>query len=138
MSEEFHLNHVDPDELAGPFMVYNHMEIVRADPQSSVIKVALRPESKNLHGVAHGGLLGAMADCAAGVTARAGGEDYITLSSHYSFLRNTRTGTVYAKADIVRRGRQIAVLHVTAYDENEVLLMDGSIEMIHRENRPSE
>lgn len=129
---------MDPDELAGPFMVYNHMEIVRADPQSSVIKVDLRPESKNLHGVAHGGLLGAMADCAAGVTARAGGEDYITLSSHYSFLRNTRTGTVYAKADIVRRGRQIAVLHVTAYDENEVLLMDGSIEMIHRENRPSE
>ena len=136
MSDAFHLNYVSPEQQVSPFMEHNRMQICSMGTDSSVLRVELTDASRNLHGVAHGGLLTAMADCAAGVTARAGGEDYITLSSHYSFLRNVRSGAVYARADMVKRGRQIAVLRVSVTDEGGTLLLDGTVEMIHRENRP--
>lgn len=115
------------------FMGYNHIEICSASPESSVVKVELRPESMNLHGAVHGGLLYAMCDCVAGITARSvGGMDYVTQSGHINFLRNVKTGTVYAQADTVKRGRRVIVMHITVYNEEHKLLADGSIDMIQK------
>ena len=54
----------DADAYAAnnPFMAYNHIEITRIDKDESgdyraEVRVVLRPESMNLHGAVHGGLL---------------------------------------------------------------------------------
>ena len=112
------------------FMAYNRIEIVSADENCAVVRVELRPESMNLHGAVHGGLLYGMADCVAGVVARANGEDYVTQSAHINFLRNVTQGTVYARADVVRRGRRIVVTHVSVTDGGGRLLADCAVDLI--------
>lgn len=115
------------------FMGYNHIEICSVSPESSVVRVVLQPESKNLHGAMHGGLIYAMCDCVAGITARSiGGVDYVTQSGHINFLRNVKSGTVYAQADTIKRGRRVIVMHITVYNEEHKLMADGSIDMIQK------
>ena len=132
MQDPFQLRDFSAYERNNPFMAYNHIEICSASASSSLVKVELAQESKNLHGAVHGGLLYAMADCVAGVTARASGEDYVTQSAHINFLRNVKEGTVYAQADTIKRGRRVIVLHITVFDGNHVLLADGAIDMLRR------
>lgn len=119
-------------ERNNPFMAYNHIEICSAAPECSVVKVQLKPESTNLYGKVHGGLLYAMADCVAGVAARADGEDFVTQSAHINFLRNTGSGTVYAKATQVSRGRTMAVFQIEITDENGKLLSAGTVDMFRK------
>lgn len=119
-------------EKNNPFMAYNHIEICSADPEVSVVKVQLRPESTNLYGKVHGGLLYAMADCVAGVAARANGEDFVTQSAHINFLRNTDCGTVYAKATQISRGRTLAVFQIEITDKTGKLLSAGTVDMFRK------
>lgn len=119
-----------PDyEQANPFMAYNHIQICQLSPEKSVVKVDLVPESKNMDGHVHGGLLYSMADCAAGITARSNGKNYVTQSAHINFLKNVNSGTIYATAEVVKRGSHIAVFHVSITDEKNSLLADGTVDM---------
>jgi len=116
-------------------MAYNHIEITRIEPDEqgdyrAEVRVVLRHESMNLHGAVHGGLLYGLADCVAGIAARCDGNDYVTQSAHVNFLRNTRQGTVYALADVVRRGRRMVVLHVAIRDAEGRLLADCAVDMM--------
>lgn len=130
MTNAFQLNDFTAYQHNNPFMEYNHIEICSVSEESSVVKVALVPESLNLHGTVHGGLIYSMTDCVAGITARAGGDDYVTQNAHINFLSNIKEGTVYAQADTVKRGHKVIVLHITVYDEKHTLLADGSIDML--------
>ena len=120
---------MDFEEYIGPFARHNHMEIVSMSPEQCIVKVELRPESKNLFGFAHGGLMGGMADCAAGIAARADGDDFITINCSYCYLRNVTSGTIYAQADTVKRGGHLIVFRVSVYDDAHEVLMEGLTEM---------
>ena len=130
----------DADAYAAnnPFMAYNHIEITRIDKDESgdyraEVRVVLRPESMNLHGAVHGGLLYGLTDCVAGIAARCDGNDYVTQSAHVNFLRNTKQGTVYALARVVRRGRHMVVLHVAVREAEDRLLADCAVDMMRME-----
>lgn len=112
-----------------PFMAYNHIELIEAGTERSTVRLMLRPESRNLHGTVHGGLLYALCDCVAGVTARADGTDYVTQSGHISFLGNVDAGTVYATGTTLRRGRRALFVHVEVRSETGTLLADGTVEL---------
>ena len=129
---------VDAYAANNPFMAYNHIRITSIAPDGNgdyraEVAVTLQPESMNLHGAVHGGLLYGLADCVAGIAARCDGNDYVTQSAHVNFLRNTKQGTVYALAEIVRRGRHMVVLHVTVRDAQERLLADCAVDMMRME-----
>ena len=129
---------VDAYAANNPFMAYNHIRITSIAPDGrgdyrAEVAVTLQPESMNLHGAVHGGLLYGLADCVAGIAARCDGNDYVTQSAHVNFLRNTKQGTVYALAEIVRRGRHMVVLHVTVRDAQERLLADCAVDMMRME-----
>lgn len=81
-----------------PFMAHNHIEITRIDREEdgdycAEVRVVLRPESMNLHGAVHGGLLYGLADCVAGIAARCDGNDYVTQSAHVNFLAQHEAGS---------------------------------------------
>ena len=129
---------VDAYAANNPFMAYNHIRITSIAPDGrgdcrAEGAVTLQPESMNLHGAVHGGLLYGLADCVAGIAARCDGNDYVTQSAHVNFLRNTKQGTVYALAEIVRRGRHMVVIHVTVRDAQERLLADCAVDMMRME-----
>ena len=117
-----------------PFMAHNHIEITRIDREEdgdycAEVRVVLRPESMNLHGAVHGGLLYGLADCVAGIVSRTDGADYVTQSAHMNFLHNVQSGTLYAATETVRRGHKLAIFHVTVTDEKGDLLIDGVVDM---------
>lgn len=129
---------VDAYAANNPFMAYNHIQITEIGKDangdySAEVCVELRPESMNLHHAVHGGLLYGLADCVAGIAARCDGSDYVTQSAHINFLRNTSHGTVYARAEVIRRGRHVIVLHVTVRDGEDRLLADCAVDMMRME-----
>ena len=89
-------------EKGNPFMSYNHIQICKVDPDCCVVKVNLVAESMNLHGHVHGGLLYAMADCVA---------------------------AIFAKAEIIKRGKHMAYFHISITDQDDHLLCDGMVDM---------
>ena len=114
---------VDAYAANNPFMAYNHIQITAIGEDANgdhyaEVSVELRPESMNLHGAVHGGLLYGLADCVAGIVARCDGSNH---------------GTVFARAEVIRRGRRMAVVHVTVRDGEDNLLADCAVDMMRME-----
>ena len=87
-------------------------------------KVTLRMPVKALHkqvyGVVHGGVLAALADTAGGLAtymACPRGTRVATVEMKINFLEAVEAGTVFAEAEVVRRGRHIAVLDCDVRDD---------------------
>ena len=87
-------------------------------------KVTLRMPVKALHkqvyGVVHGGVLAALADTAGGLAtymACPRGTRVATVEMKINFLEAVEAGTVFAEAEVVRRGRHIAVVDCDVRDE---------------------
>jgi acyl-CoA thioesterase len=120
-------------QKSNPFMDYNHIEIVSVSPQCSQVKMEVSPNSLNLNGSVHGGLLYTLADCVAGVTARADGRGYVTQSAHINFIRNITGGTVLATGTAVKRGRRMTIIHVAVTDQQGALLADAVVDMFAAE-----
>jgi len=116
-------------EQGNPFLDYNHIKVVSASPDRAEMAVELVPESRNLYGFMHGGLIYTLLECTAGLAARQDGRRYVTQSSHINFLTNCRQGTVRAVAQAVRRGRQLAVFRVQVLAEDGKLMADGTVDM---------
>ena len=87
-------------------------------------KVTLRMPVKALHkqvyGVVHGGVLATLADTAGGLAtymACPRGTRVATVEMKINFLEAVEAGTVFAEAEVVRRGRHIAVVDCDVRDE---------------------
>lgn len=117
-------------QKSNPFMYHNHIEQVEITPEHCRVKVELRPESMNLNGYVHGGLIYSMADVVSGIHSRTDGNRYVTQSSHINFLKNTRSGVIYCDTEIVKRGRTLVIIHFQVSDENGKLLADGVMDYI--------
>ena len=124
-------NYLDTEEYLNhnPFMKYNHMEIVTISPECSEIRLRVNPDSLNLGGQVHGGLLYALADVVTGITARADGRRYVTQSAHINFIRNVSEGVVTAKGEMIRRGKTISILRSVVTDEKGTLLAEATVGM---------
>ena len=113
-----------------PYQDHNNIDIIKVSEDECRVKVDLKRESMNLMGFVHGGLIYSMADVLCGVHARVAGGRYVTQSSHVNFLRNTTEGTIYCTTSIVKRGRQLVIVHFTVTDDQDRLLADGVIDMM--------
>lgn len=116
-------------EKGNPFLDYNHIKVVSASCEKAEMAVTIVPESRNLYGFMHGGLIYTLLECTAGLAARQDGRSYVTQSSHINFLSNEKQGTVRAVAECIRRGRQLAVFRVQVLGEDGKLMADGTVDM---------
>ncbi len=57
------------------------------------------------------------------------GRDYVTQSAHINFLHNVQSGTIFAKAEIIKRGKHMAYFHISITDQDDHLLCDGMVDM---------
>ena len=85
------------------FMSYNHIELEHVEPDYAVFRLDIRPESRNIFGMVHGGALYTMADNAAGSAAHTDGRNYVTQNGSLHFLRNQTEGTVRATGRVRHR-----------------------------------
>ena len=108
-----------------PFIRHNGIEVVSIEPDHAVLQLTIRPESRNLYGLVHGGAIYAMADNAAGSAASTDGRSYVTQASNMHFLRNQAEGTVRAEARVRHRGRSTVLIAVDILGEDGRLLATG-------------
>ena len=107
------------------FMQYNHMEMERVEPDRAVFRLEIRPESKNVYGMVHGGAIYTLADNATGSAAHTDGRNYVTQSGTLHFLRNQREGIIRAQARVRHRGRSTVLVAVDVVGDDGTLLASG-------------
>ena len=107
------------------FTNYNHIVVESVTEDGGVLRLDIRPESKNPHGMVHGGAMYTMADSAAGLAAHADGRLHVTQSSNLSFLGNQAEGSIWAKSHVRHRGKTTSLISVDIVGENGRLLATG-------------
>jgi uncharacterized protein (TIGR00369 family) len=104
------------------------------------LQLALRPELRQYHGVAHGGVLAALADTGVAValmTQRGLRMDFTTTDLHMFYFAPARSGTIYARARLVKSGRRINVGEVDITDADGKAVAKGIVTYIVLEERPA-
>ncbi|MCR5129103.1 MAG: PaaI family thioesterase [Lachnospiraceae bacterium] len=120
-----------------PFMEENGIEIVSESAERTVLRVIPQKKHRNPYNMIHGGLLFTMIDCAAGITARADGNAYVTQNSYVNFLNNTdQEEEVLAETDVIRRGTTIVVVHVVVRTSDGKKLADAVVDMFRVNGMP--
>ena len=107
------------------FMQYNHMEMERVEPDRAVFRLEIRPESKNVYGMVHGGAIYTLADNATGSAAHTDGRHYVTQNGSLHFLKNQGEGTIRAEARVRHRGRSTVLVDVDVVGTDGLLLAAG-------------
>ena len=112
-----------------PFMMHNYMELESIEPNRAVVRLEIRPESRNPYGQVHGGAIYTLADNATGLATHCFGEGeqryYVTQSGTLHFLRNQGTGTIRAVAQVRHRGESTVLVDVDILGDNDKLLATG-------------
>ena len=107
------------------FTNYNHIVVESITEEGGVLRLDIRPESKNPHGMVHGGAMYTMADSAAGIAANLGERRYVTQNSTMHYLANCREGTVRAEAKVIHGGRSTCIVQADVRSETGKLLATG-------------
>src|ERR1700729_932130 len=86
------------------------------------VRLQMKVDARHLqvHGVVHGGVLAALADTAGGLATYMDcprGTRVATVEMKINFLESVEAGTVFAEAEVVRRGRHIAVVDCDVRDD---------------------
>jgi acyl-CoA thioesterase len=82
-------------------------------------RAVLAVEEKHLNGVGivQGGAIFTLADFAFGVASNTAGKVAVAISTNLSFLKATRSGTLYAEASEISRSRRISTCTVRVTDD---------------------
>ena len=109
-----------------PFVQLVGIEIEEVGQDCSRLRLAIRPECLNPHGLVHGGALFTLADNAAGCAASTDGRTYVTQASDIHFLHTVASGSVLAEAQVKHRGRSTVLVEVSLRGEDDRLLATAS------------
>ncbi|MBQ3391786.1 MAG: PaaI family thioesterase [Lachnospiraceae bacterium] len=92
----------------------------KAEEGVAVISIEKRDDLLQQTGTLHGGVIGALMEAAGGyaaLTVLPEGQSLIGVEYKVNFLRAITADKAYAKATVLKRGRQLIVLDVEAYNE---------------------
>ena len=107
------------------FMTYNHIEMERVEPDRAVFRLEIRPESRNVYGMVHGGAIYTLADNATGSAAHTDGRHYVTQTGSLHVLKNQEEGIIRAVAQVRHRGRSTVLVDVDVVGADDRLLAAG-------------
>ena len=108
------------------FMEYNHVTVEELSRDRAVCSLALRPESMNPYGYAHGGAFYTIADDVTGLAAHSDGRAYVTQTSTLYFLANRKSGVLKGVGTVRRRGQTTCLVDVEITADDGTLLATGS------------
>lgn len=112
-------------ERVNAFSAHNSFRLEAVERDRAVYRLDIQPESRNPHGMVHGGALYTMADDAAGMAVHTDGRRYVTQSGTLNFLTNQREGVIRAEGRVRRRGKRTVYVSVEITNEEGVLLAAG-------------
>ena len=121
------------------FATSNGMRLVELRP--GFAKTSLQVEDRHLNsiGTVHGGAIFTLADFAFGAAVKTGGKVAPAISTNLSFLKATRSGTLYAEATEISRSRKLSVCTVrVTNDAGELVALFQGTAYIKDEPFPPE
>lgn len=90
-------------------------------------EIVIEPHHLNPAGALHGGLIFTIMDTIGGFAARTLGVLPTTLTSNINYLRPTLgTKKITAKADVIKRGKNVSVVRIDIFDDRDVLVASGA------------
>lgn len=104
------------------FNLHNGIKLLELADNYASCKVELTPEVMNSQGIAHGGIVFAILDVAAGYAAAFVDRRLVTQAANISFLRPAVGEYLIAKAEPIKVGRTISVVQAKAYDDQDRLV----------------
>lgn len=108
------------------FNYHNGIKLTELRDDYASCRVELTPESVNSQGIAHGGLVFAICDVAAGFAAANVDRRCVTQAANIYFLRPAMGEYLVAKAEPIKVGKTLSVMDVKAYDDQERLVAEAS------------
>ncbi len=114
--------------IGSPFIGYLGLELLALEAGVAEYAVDLRPELTNRVGLAHGGLLASLADSAAGTAVfNLLPADRVALTSDFNMtcFKSISEGRLYARANVVHRGRRFMRSEVEIRSDSDLLARVG-------------
>lgn len=104
------------------FAATSGMRLVELGPGFAKTSLQVEPRHLNNVGTVQGGAIFTLADYAFGAASKTGGRVAVAVSTNLSFLKATRSGTLYAEATEVSRSRRLSVCTVRVLNEDGELV----------------
>lgn len=113
---------------ASPYYRHSGLEIVELAEGTSLLRLSVKDELKNLYGTLHGGVLMAMLDstCSFAVgSLLEEGESMVTLDIRVNLISNVSEGMLTGEGTAIHKGRSTAVARGEIRDESGKLIACG-------------
>ena len=124
----------DTDYGDFPLKRYLGMDVTGDAPGVGIAQLDVGPEHLNPNGVVHGAVLFALVDTAMGKAAMSVIEDGFCASVEVSvrFVRPASTGSLVARAEVIKRGRHLVHLRadVVGSDERMIATSHGTFAVL--------
>jgi uncharacterized protein (TIGR00369 family) len=109
----------------GRFLDHLGLEHFATEPGTSCCRIALREHHLNYNDVAHGGVVSALVDAAAGLAVRSlrseeeiAARPHATSDLHVSYLAPARGSELVARGRVIKSGRTAIFAEVTVEDDH--------------------
>lgn len=112
------------------------LEIVEVGEEHAVVSMPVRAEAFNSTGNLHGGAIATLIDVAAGTAAARGSgfepgrQSLVTADLHVRYLGRPHGDTVYARAELVKAGRQLIVVDCRVTDAEDRVIAAADFSMM--------
>ncbi len=113
---------------SSPYYQHSGLEIVDLGDGTSLLRLSVKDELKNLYGTLHGGVLMAMLDstCSFSVGSQLeDGESMVTLDIRVNLISNVTEGVLIGEGTAIHKGRNTAVARGEIRDESGKLIACG-------------
>ena len=117
------------------YAVHNHIFVSGIGEDWCEGYLDVEEDVTNVYGMPHGGTYFSLADVLAGMVLRANGYNFVTQSASCHYMRSTKEKRMYARAEIMKRGRGTAVIQVRVTDSVGTLLFFATFDYFNAEGR---
>lgn len=113
------------------FNRHNGIKITEFRDDYASCRVELTPDVMNAQGIAHGGIIFAICDVAAGFAAAGIDRRLVTQSANINFLRPAIGEFLVAKAEPIKIGKTVSVMEARAYDDQNRLVAEATYSLFY-------
>ena len=111
-----------------PYHKFIGLKVLDAGKNYAELMLPVKKETINGNGVLHGGMYYTLCDLAASAVLEANNKEgyfYVTHDLNVSVLSSVSSGTVKARAELMKAGKRMAFVEVRVYNDKEDLLAVG-------------
>ena len=117
------------------YAVHNHIFVSGIGEDWCEGYLDVEEDVTNVYGMPHGGTYFSLADVLAGMVLRANGHNFVTQSASCHYMRSTKEKRMYARAEIMKRGRGTALIQVRVTDSTGKILFFSTFDYFNAEGR---